>query len=191
MLLNSSEAKAHCGVSGILLTFHLVMNLELSLYQNEMCVCECLPKRKPRVSTGRPGVLRFMGSQRVGHDWATDLIWSEALCVIKKITSSTCLALYHCVNKTSQNVNTKQQSLFLAVLRVDSAPLKGSVAPCCVAEDTHTVAFCWQLGWNWNVLMAASVPPPTTWSFTLQGLAPRWSTPRGQAPVCKCLLSLC
>ena len=29
--------------------------------------------------TGRPGVLRFMGSQRVGHDWATDLIWSEAL----------------------------------------------------------------------------------------------------------------
>ena len=24
--------------------------------------------------TGRPGVLRFMGSQRVGHDWATELI---------------------------------------------------------------------------------------------------------------------
>ena len=28
---------------------------------------------------GRPGVLRFMGSQRVGHDWATDLIWSDGL----------------------------------------------------------------------------------------------------------------
>ena len=27
--------------------------------------------------TGRPGVLQFMGSQRVGHDWATDLIWSD------------------------------------------------------------------------------------------------------------------
>ena len=25
--------------------------------------------------TGRPGVLRFMGSQRVGHDWATALNW--------------------------------------------------------------------------------------------------------------------
>ena len=24
--------------------------------------------------TGRPGVLRYMGSQRVGHDWATDLM---------------------------------------------------------------------------------------------------------------------
>ena len=27
--------------------------------------------------TGRPVVLRFRGSQRVGHDWATALIWSE------------------------------------------------------------------------------------------------------------------
>jgi len=26
--------------------------------------------------TGRPGVLRFMGSQRVGHDWATELNWT-------------------------------------------------------------------------------------------------------------------
>ena len=26
---------------------------------------------------GKPGVLRFMGSRRVGHDWATDLIWSD------------------------------------------------------------------------------------------------------------------
>ena len=27
--------------------------------------------------TGRPGVLRFMGSQRVGHDWATELNWGK------------------------------------------------------------------------------------------------------------------
>ena len=26
--------------------------------------------------TGRPGVLRSMGSQRVGHDWATELNWN-------------------------------------------------------------------------------------------------------------------
>ena len=25
--------------------------------------------------TGRPGVLRFMGSQRIGHNWATELNW--------------------------------------------------------------------------------------------------------------------
>ena len=27
--------------------------------------------------TGRPGVLWFMGSQRVRHDWATELKWTE------------------------------------------------------------------------------------------------------------------
>ena len=33
--------------------------------------------------TGRPGVLRFMGSQRVRHDWATELNWTEVLWMIK------------------------------------------------------------------------------------------------------------
>ena len=27
--------------------------------------------------TGRTGMLQFMGSQRVGHDWATELNWTE------------------------------------------------------------------------------------------------------------------
>ena len=27
--------------------------------------------------TGRPGVLQFRGSQRVGHDWATELNWTD------------------------------------------------------------------------------------------------------------------
>ena len=40
--------------------------------------------------TGRPGVLRFMGSQRVGHDWATELSWTEPLlCSIKEISIQT------------------------------------------------------------------------------------------------------
>ena len=26
---------------------------------------------------GSPGLVRFMGSQRVGHDWATELNWTE------------------------------------------------------------------------------------------------------------------
>ena len=30
--------------------------------------------------TGRPGVLRFMWSQRVRHDWATELNWTELIC---------------------------------------------------------------------------------------------------------------
>ena len=27
--------------------------------------------------TGRPGVLQFMGSQRVGHNWVTELNWNQ------------------------------------------------------------------------------------------------------------------
>ena len=33
--------------------------------------------------TGRPGVLQSIGSQRVGHDWVTELNWTELLtCII-------------------------------------------------------------------------------------------------------------
>ena len=28
---------------------------------------------------GRPSVLRFMGSQRVGHDWVTELNWTDSV----------------------------------------------------------------------------------------------------------------
>ena len=36
--------------------------------------------------TGRPGVLQSMGSQRVGHDWATELNWTELICNCTKMT---------------------------------------------------------------------------------------------------------
>ena len=31
--------------------------------------------------TGRPGVLRFLGSQRVGHNWATELNWFSKILI--------------------------------------------------------------------------------------------------------------
>ena len=36
--------------------------------------------------TGRPGVLRFMGLQRFGHNWATELNWTELVVWICKPT---------------------------------------------------------------------------------------------------------
>ena len=36
---------------------------------------------------GRPGVLRFMGSQRVRHDWAAELNWTETSKIILKFVS--------------------------------------------------------------------------------------------------------
>ena len=38
-----------------------------------------LGKLRELVRTGRPGVLRFMGLQRVGHDWVTEPNWTEPL----------------------------------------------------------------------------------------------------------------
>ena len=38
--------------------------------------------------TGRPGVLRFMGSQRVGHDWATELNLIVLLVVFHNYSSN-------------------------------------------------------------------------------------------------------
>jgi len=36
--------------------------------------------------TGRPGVLQFMGSQRVRPDWATELNWTEKIMLLKCCT---------------------------------------------------------------------------------------------------------
>ena len=56
--------------------------------------------------TGRPGVLRFMGSQRVGHDWTTHLIWSEtaywkaetSLCQQRSVKSRLWFFLWSCMD---------------------------------------------------------------------------------------------
>ena len=42
--------------------------------------------------TGRPVMLRFMESHRVGHDWATDVIWSD---LIAANSLQSCLTLCH------------------------------------------------------------------------------------------------
>ena len=39
--------------------------------------------------TGKPGVLQSMGSQRVGHDWATELNWIRTYCIAQGTLLST------------------------------------------------------------------------------------------------------
>ena len=48
--------------------------------------------------TGRPGVLQFMGSQRVWHDWVTELDWTEASF---SITISGCSRIYSIFNQST------------------------------------------------------------------------------------------
>ena len=47
--------------------------------------------------TGRPGVLRFMGSQRVGHDWATELNWTELSVLTYLLASCQWVYLFICL----------------------------------------------------------------------------------------------
>ena len=35
--------------------------------------------------TERPGVFRFMGSQRVGHDWATEVNWTDTVIALRML----------------------------------------------------------------------------------------------------------
>ena len=60
-----------------------------------------LGKLRELVMTGRPGVLQFMRSQRVGHDWTTELnqnypssVWKMRITSISKLRGSNQLMLY-------------------------------------------------------------------------------------------------
>ena len=45
--------------------------------------------------TGRPGVLQFMGSKRVGHDWETELNWIDASLWTEEYLLSSVQSLSH------------------------------------------------------------------------------------------------
>ena len=48
---------------------------------------------------GRPGVLRFMGSQRVGHDWVSELNWMYTTCWIwRKVYTQKTITTFYAVN---------------------------------------------------------------------------------------------
>ena len=47
--------------------------------------------------TGRPGMLQSMGSKRVGHDWVTELNWTE-LMVLRLVWD--CSMHFDCVNRS-------------------------------------------------------------------------------------------
>ena len=56
-----------------------------------------LSELRELVITGKPVLLRFMGSQRVGHDWATELNWTEPSS--KGLVSFQTLGLIKCLRE--------------------------------------------------------------------------------------------
>ena len=60
--------------------------------------------------TGRPGVLWFTGSQRVGHDWGTELNWTECFfnCSFLKDVYATSLANTESIHQRGSNLMKRQ-----------------------------------------------------------------------------------
>ena len=67
--------------------------------------------------TGRSGVLRFTGSQRVRHNWATELNWIDSILKHKKeCTKKQCLTQYYKKSFIDYIVKIKgKKNLFLGM----------------------------------------------------------------------------
>ena len=67
--------------------------------------------------TGRPGVLWFMGLQRVGYDWATELNWTSH---VKKIHPTLCYVMLQClsVDGPTSHSMTMGLTMWLTVLYI-------------------------------------------------------------------------
>ena len=79
--------------------------------------------------TGKPGVLRFMGSQRVGHDWATELNWTEGTTSAGFCTSS---HPYHLSSKHNEFLEIEfkkghSKKTIIVLLPHQSAPAYSSI----------------------------------------------------------------
>ena len=104
--------------------------------------------------TGRPGVLWFKGSQRIGHNWATELNWIEywticsiVSCSLTTTTTTTKIYIYIlCMKRTPWN--WLPESPFCFVLFIDRLPQDISWEQVCFAAP--------QAGWIWSGLRHVS-----------------------------------
>ena len=75
--------------------------------------------------TGRPGVLRFMGSQRIRHDWATELNW-----ILKKRTSALqCKPVWYFIQNSSLgfhgNDEKQKHSIVMEICKMNCHIISG------------------------------------------------------------------
>ena len=106
--------------------------------------------------TGRPGVLWFMGSQRVGHDWATELNWDiflELSCFFDDPTDvSNLISGSSAFSKTSLNIWKFRVHVLLKTGLEDVEHYFTSMwdeCNCAVVWAFFGTAFLWDWNENW------------------------------------------
>ena len=128
--------------------------------------------------TGRPGVLQFMGSQRVGHNWVTELNWTESL--FSNITLGFSLFFFSLIFKRELDYKEswapKNWCFWIVVLdktlrvpwttRRSNQSILKEISPECSSEG---------LMWSWNSITLA------TWCKELTHLKGPWCWERLKA----------
>ena len=97
--------------------------------------------------TGRPGVLQSMGWHRVGHDWATELNWTEKLClllVVEGFSAKSCWVAWTSGSQLRGQVNMEDEAKCCSSIcsTFEVFVVEHEVKHCCRKE---LGPFCWQM----------------------------------------------
>ena len=106
--------------------------------------------------TGRPGVLWFMGSQRVGHNWATEL--NKLLSKKNIIKEEAVLILYTTFSSAKYNSLINGEYIKFQVFFVDNKETSSIMLP--------------NIRQNWNLLMEAILAKIHFLNLELQSIFP-------------------
>ena len=88
--------------------------------------------------TGRPAVLQSMGSQRVGHDWVTELSWNDSLLFLLLLPWNELICLI--LNKIISNINIGNKMLKNQVPETVLSIMKSELCLCvCVLKNSPTI----------------------------------------------------
>ena len=88
----------------------------------------------PWVWTRRPGLLRFIGSQRVRHDWATEL-------------SDWCMLMFQCLDLTLSTSLVPQRLKHLSAMQETWVWSLGQEDPLEKEMTTHSSIIAWRIPW--------------------------------------------
>ena len=121
--------------------------------------------------TGRPGVLRFMGSQRVGHDWATELNWFHCTQTPQLLYPFFCQRTFRlllCLDACKQCSNEHWDAcilsdhVFLQVYAQELQPTFLTITLCCLLSYRSSYIYLVVLGLScgmWDLVPWLGIEP--------------------------------